>query len=108
MRERIATLGPIAAVAGVVGLCCGLPVVLSTGIAGAIAGWSLQSWTLSGLGVVLAALGWARWARGRHDQTSHCSMAATPFEASPARTDASDQDRATDIKTDDTTKETHP
>ncbi len=108
MRDRIATLGPIAAVAGVVGLCCGLPVVLSTGIAGAIAGWSLQSWTLSGLGLVLAALGWARWARGRHEQNSQCSMSATPGAASPARTDASDQDRTSDIKTEGTTRETHP
>ncbi len=31
MRERIATLGPIAAVAGAFGLCCGLPVLLSMG-----------------------------------------------------------------------------
>lgn len=108
MRDRIAALGPIAAVAGAVGLCCGLPVVLSTGIAGAIAGWSLQSWTLSGLGLVLAGVGWARWARGRHEQTSHCSMSATPVEASPVRTEASAQDGATDVKTDGATRETHP
>ncbi len=104
MRDRIATLGPIAAVASAVGLCCGLPVVLSTGIAGAIAGWSLQSWTLSGLGIVLTGVGWARWPRGRHEQASHHSMSATPVEASPVRPEA----RATDINTDGTTRETHP
>ncbi len=52
MRERIATIGPIAAVAGAFGLCCGLSVLLSMGVVGAIAGWSLQSWALLGLGLV--------------------------------------------------------
>lgn len=57
-----ATIGPIAAMAGAVGLCC-LLVLLSLGVAGAIAGWSLQSWVL--IRLVLAAAGWARWVRGR-------------------------------------------
>jgi len=39
MRERIATIGPIAAVAGAFGLCCGLPLLLSMGVVGAVAGW---------------------------------------------------------------------
>ena len=56
MRDRLATLGPIAAVAGALGLCCGLPVLLSLGVTGAVAGWSLQSWTLLSLGLLLAAL----------------------------------------------------
>lgn len=69
MRERIATIGLIAAVAGAFGLCCGLPVLLSVGVVGAIAGWSLQSWAL--IGLALAAIGYARWARGRRrGQTS--------------------------------------
>ena len=37
MRDRITTIGPIAATADAIGLCCGLPVLLSLGIAGAIA-----------------------------------------------------------------------
>lgn len=65
MRDHMATIGPIAAVAGVLGLCCGLPVLLSIGVVGAIAGWSLQSWALIGLGLVMAAVGWARWTRSR-------------------------------------------
>ena len=71
MRDRIGTLGPIAAVAGVFGLCCGLPVLLSLGVVGAIAGWSLQSWALLGLGLglVLTAVGWARWARKADEMT---------------------------------------
>ena len=54
MRERIATIGPIAAVAGAFGLCCGLPLLLSMGVVGAVAGWSLQSWALIGVGLALA------------------------------------------------------
>lgn len=69
MRERSAVLAPVAAVAGVLGLCCGLPVLLSLGVAGAVAGWSLQSWVLVGLGLVVAALGWARIVRGRRHTT---------------------------------------
>ena len=58
MRDRITTIGPIAAMAGAIGLCCGLPVLLSLGIAGAIAGWSLQSWVLI-------------WARARRCPDGH-------------------------------------
>jgi hypothetical protein len=108
MRDRIATLGPIAAVASVVGLCCGLPVVLSTGIAGAVAGWSLQSWTLSGLGLVLAALGWARWARGRHEHASHCAMSATPVAAPPVPIADSADDWTANVKTDHTAGRIQP
>lgn len=65
MRDRIATIGPIAAVAGALGLCCGLPVLLSLGVLSAGAGLSLQNWALVGVGLVLALVGWAWWARRR-------------------------------------------
>jgi len=32
MRDRIATIGPIAAAVGALGLCCGLPVLLSIAV----------------------------------------------------------------------------
>lgn len=35
MRDRAGTIAPVA---GVLGLCCGLPVLLSLGVLGAIAG----------------------------------------------------------------------
>ncbi len=65
MHDRWAAFGPLAAVAGVLGICCGLPVLLSVGVVGAFAGWSLQSWTLIGLGMVLAVAGAVRIARRR-------------------------------------------
>ena len=83
MRDRIATIGPIAAVAGAFGLCCGLPVLLSFGVLGAIAGWSLQSWALIGLGLVLAAVGWARWARRRRDRSCGPPVPPTHVDAAP-------------------------
>ncbi len=87
MRDRIATIGPIAAVAGVFGLCCALPVLLSLGVVGAVAGWSLQSWALVGLGLLLAAVGWARWARSRRgDHTGHHPAPAAHGDAAPDQT----------------------
>lgn len=89
MRDRIGTIGPIAAVAGALGLCCGLPVLLSLGVLGAVAGLSLQSWALIGLGLVLAVVGWARWANNRRGPNPTCDLGspgehqdATPHEAS--------------------------
>jgi predicted alpha/beta hydrolase len=97
MGDRIATIGPIAAVAGAVGLCCGLPVLLSMGVVGAIAGWSLKSWSLIGLGLALTAVGWARWARGRRQQqSSQGPVPPTPVDAAPVQT----ADSTTDISTD--------
>ena len=43
MRDRIATMGPIAAVAGAFGLCCDRPLLLSMGVVGAVAGWSRRA-----------------------------------------------------------------
>lgn len=65
MRDRVATVAPIAAVAGVLGLCCGLPLLASLGVLGAVAGVSVRSWVLIGLGIILSVVGWALWARRR-------------------------------------------
>lgn len=94
MRDRIVTLGPIAAVAGVLGLCCGLPVLLSIGAVGTVVGWSLQSWALIGVGLAVAAIGWARWARNRRDNDtcrpprSSTYVAAAPDQIAESTTDA--------------------
>jgi len=63
VRERVPALAPFAAVGGVLGLCCGLPVLFSLGVLGAVTGLSVSSRVLIGLGLVLGALGWARWVR---------------------------------------------
>jgi hypothetical protein len=65
MRDRMGTVGPVAAVVGAVGICCGLPVLLSLGLLGAVAGMSLQSWALIGVGLVLVILGWVTRVRRR-------------------------------------------
>ena len=93
MRDRMTTIGTIAALAGAIGLCCGLPVLFSLGIAGAIAGWSLQSWVLIGLGLVLATAGWARWARGRRrDRPIHRPRPTAHADASSAQNAGSPTD----------------
>ena len=65
MRDRIGAIGPIAAAAGAVGLCCGVPLLLSLGVLGAVAGISVQSWVLIALGLMLGVVGAARWSRRR-------------------------------------------
>jgi type IV secretory pathway TrbD component len=65
MRDRMGTVGPVVAVVGAVGICCGLPVLLSLGLLGAVAGMSLQSWALIGVGLVLVVLGWVTRVRRR-------------------------------------------
>jgi len=87
MRERVATIAPIADVGGALGLCCGLPVLLSLGVLGAVTGLSVSSWALIGLGLVLGALGWARWVRRRRSHDARCRVSAlrTPKDSTPDR-----------------------
>ncbi len=84
MRDRVATIAPIAAVGGALGLCCGLPVLLSLGVLSAVAGVSVQSWALIGLGLVLAALGWARWVRRRRSTEPSCHVGGLRAPQDPA------------------------
>lgn len=65
MRERVGFFTPVAAVVGMLGVCCGLPVLLSLGVLGAGAGVSAQSWALVAAGLVLAVAGWVRPSRRR-------------------------------------------
>jgi threonine/homoserine/homoserine lactone efflux protein len=61
MRDRISIVGATGALLGALGLCCGLPVLLSLGFLGAFAGLSLGSWVLLALG--LATVAFAVWRR---------------------------------------------
>lgn len=61
MRDRVSIAAAAGSVLGVFGLCCALPVLLSAGVAGSIAGISLGSWALIVLGGATLALGlWLR------------------------------------------------
>ncbi len=73
MGERSAAppVAAVAAFAGVLGLCCGLPVLLSLGVLGAIAGLSFQSWALIGLGLLVAVVGGVRWINRRRTPADH-------------------------------------
>ena len=104
MRDLFAPIAPIAAVAGALGLCCGLPILLTLGVVGTIAGWSLESWALIGLGLVLGALGWVRIRRARRQHRScQPSGAAQPVDAGTAQT----PDPSTVIGTVDIKRENH-
>lgn len=63
MRDR-AVVAAAGAVLGMLGLCCGLPVLLSLGFFGAVAGISLGSWVLIVLGLATVAFG----LRQRHER----------------------------------------
>lgn len=51
------------------GVCCGLPLLLSAGALGALAGIGLGNWLVIAVGLVVAAVGAARWYQNRHDET---------------------------------------
>ena len=96
MRERGSSISPIAAVAGVLGLCCGLPVLLSLGVLGAVAGLSMQSWALIGLGLGLAAFGWARRANRRRSADPSCDAAGPPASGPQGRSEPRHRHEGTD------------
>ncbi len=89
MRERVPTVTPFGAVAaagGVLGVCCGLPVLFSLGVAGAVAGLSVSSWALIGLGLALAVIGGVRWVRARRHTTSTACPTPTAHPGTPGLT----------------------
>lgn len=66
MRDRPWGVGATGVVLGVLGLCCGLPVLLSLGLLGALAGISSGSWVLIALGLATVAYGLWRLNERRH------------------------------------------
>lgn len=59
------TIAPLAAGASVLGICCGLPLLASAGVLGAVAGIGLGSWLIVALAVVVGVVGLVRWRRTR-------------------------------------------
>jgi len=58
------SLVPVAAGATALGVCCGLPLLASFGVAGVITGVSLGSWiavVVASLAAVIGVLRWRRW-----------------------------------------------
>lgn len=101
MRNRVSFCAPIAALGGVLGLCCGLLLLLSLGVLGAAAGLSLQSWALIGAGLVLAAFGLARLVRRHSGRDPSCDIGGA--RGSHGRT----LDESLDTATKGTTREPH-
>lgn len=85
MRDRRAAVGPIVALSGALGVCCGLPMLLSLGVLGAVAGVSLQIWVVVGVGLALVGVGGTRWATRPASQ--NCDLPAprtAPSQCRPA------------------------
>ncbi len=101
VRNRVSFCAPIAALGGVLGLCCGLLLLLSLGVLGAAAGLSLQSWALIGAGLVLAAVGLARLLRRHNSRDPSCDICRA--RASQERP----PDESLDTATKGTTREPH-
>lgn len=63
VRER----GLLLAFAGVaaVGVCCGLPILGSLGVAGVVVGAGTGSWLVAAVALITAVIGMVRWRRRR-------------------------------------------
>lgn len=89
------TIAPLAAGASVLGICCGLPLLASAGVLGAIAGIGFGSWLIVALAAAFAVVGFVRWHRTedscpapRVDDTSSPSLPDNVLlPAQPNRTD---------------------
>ena len=83
-NQKTSAVAPLAAVAAMFGVCCGLPLLASVGVLGAVAGVGLGSWLVVALGAVVIAIGVARWRR-----TGDSCPAPDPVDnESPPRQDA--------------------
>ncbi|RLE19044.1 MAG: hypothetical protein DRJ50_12550 [Actinobacteria bacterium] len=72
MGEKASTVGPALGLAAVMGLCCGLPLLLSAGVVATAAGIGLGSWIIIGLALVAVVIGAVRWRRN-----SNCEVPET-------------------------------
>ncbi len=76
-RRQPRRLAPVAAGVAALGLCCGVPLLVSLGAAGVITGFGVGSWLVVAVASVVAMIGVFRWRRRRE------------CDAPPARTDSS-------------------
>lgn len=61
--EKASAVAPFAAVAAMLGVCCGLPLLASVGALGVIAGIGLGSWLMVALAAAVVVIGLIRWRR---------------------------------------------
>lgn len=82
-RSSPASLAGLLAVG--LGVCCGLPVLASLGVLGAIAGLSTRSWFLVATGVTAVAIGSWRWwhRRAPRQQNNDTPSSNTPDPPDP-------------------------
>jgi hypothetical protein len=68
--------------------CCGLPLLASFGILGALAGIGIGNWVLIGAGMALGGVGAWHWRRATASETSPASVAElrpVPNQGGPPR-----------------------
>lgn len=86
-RVHALPLLPIAAGAAVFGVCCGLPVLASLGVTGAVVGLGAGSWVVVAVASIAAVIGMLRWRRQRRCHSiagSTTSSVATPVAGGEA------------------------
>lgn len=79
--ERKSTAGLFGLLAAGLGVCCGIPLLLSAGALGAVAGIGLGSWLVIVASVVAAAVGMWRWRQNAQSCDVPASAEVTDFEA---------------------------
>lgn len=83
-NPNASAVAPLAAGAAVFGVCCGLPLLASVGVLGAVAGIGLGSWLVVALAAAVAAIGLVRW----HRTGDTCPAPGPADNHSPIRQDA--------------------
>jgi len=79
--ERESSAGLFGLLAAGMGVCCGIPLLLSAGALGAVAGIGLGSWLVIAAGAVTAMAGVWRWRQNADSCDVPASAEVTEFEA---------------------------
>jgi len=79
--DRESSAGLFGLLAAGMGVCCGIPLLLSAGALGAVAGIGLGSWLIIAAGAVAAAAGMWRWRQNARSCEVPASAEVNEFEA---------------------------
>ncbi len=95
MSEKASTIGPLAAGAAMLGLCCGLPLLASVGAAGVVSGIGVGSWLIAGVASAVVVIGIVRW----RQQRSICDVPASQHaDARSSRPSATQGEHSSPIR----------